>query len=317
MSVGLKSAVAFVLGMVVILAVGTAAFVYTHRLQGDNRRVRHTQEVLEKLDHILLTLDDAETGQRGYLLTGEERYLEPYNTAAPAIRNDIDAAIELMRDDTAQQHDLEAVRARAGDKLAELRETIGLRRTAGLGPAVAVVRTDRGKKRMDEIRALIAAMETRERQLLADRTAAADAAAAADALDGCPLDAGGDAGAGHCGHVDGPHRAVGRASARHSRRREARPRPPPSAISGPRSWSSPPSGCTSGRRDTARCPPLSSSTRPSCWRRRSAAADRASWPPCWRQCWPIIIFFRRQAASGSIGPAMCSRWASLPPTASA
>ena len=67
------------------------------------------------------SLKDAETGQRGFVLTGEERYLEPYHAAIGEIQHDIDALADLTRDNPAQQESLQQVRKLADAKLAELR----------------------------------------------------------------------------------------------------------------------------------------------------------------------------------------------------
>ena len=86
------------MGLVIIVAIGASAYVSTQRLLEANRRVTHTHEVIEDLEHVLSVLKDAETGQRGFVLTGEERYLEPYNAAAGEIQHDIDALAALTRD---------------------------------------------------------------------------------------------------------------------------------------------------------------------------------------------------------------------------
>ena len=63
----------------VVLATGVVLTLWTHRLLGAHRDlVVHTHEVIEMAKDVLIGLDDAETGQRGYLLSGESRYLEPY-----------------------------------------------------------------------------------------------------------------------------------------------------------------------------------------------------------------------------------------------
>lgn len=63
----------------VVLASGVALTTWTHRLLSEHRDlVVHTHEVIEMAKDVLIGLDDAETGQRGYLLSGERRTLEPY-----------------------------------------------------------------------------------------------------------------------------------------------------------------------------------------------------------------------------------------------
>jgi PAS domain S-box-containing protein len=177
MSIGAKIGTAFAVGLVIIAAIGISAYVSTQRLLEANRWVTHTHEVLEHLEDVLSALTDAETAQRGFVLTGEERYLEPYHAATGRIQQDVTELVALTRDNTAQQESLRQVQKLADAKLAELRETIQLRRKSGLEAALAVVRADRGKKIMDELRGVVAEMRKREQQLLDERNATADSAA--------------------------------------------------------------------------------------------------------------------------------------------
>ena len=177
MSVGARIAAGFLAGLVLIAAIGLSAYVSTQRLIEQNRSVAHTYEVVKDLEHALSALKDAETGQRGFILTGEDRYLEPYDAAAGEIQHDIDALIELTRDNPVQQESLQQIEKLSAAKLAELRETIELRKKSGLDPALAIVRSDRGKQIMDQLRVVVAEMEQRERRLLDQRKEAAAASA--------------------------------------------------------------------------------------------------------------------------------------------
>ena len=177
MSVGTKIGVVFALGLVLLAAVGGNAYVSIQHLLEANRWVIHTHEVQEKLEHVLSAHLDAETGQRGFVLTGEDRYLEPYNAGIIRIRQDTDALTGLTRDNPGQQQDLQRLRRLADAKLAELRETIRLRRESGLEAAMPVILTDRGKKIMDDLRAVAAAMRPASRNCWRSGTAAAEASA--------------------------------------------------------------------------------------------------------------------------------------------
>ena len=177
MSIGAKIVAAFAAGLVIIAAIGASVYVSTQRLIEANRLVMHTHEVVEGLEHVLSVIKDAETGQRGFVLTGEPRYLEPYDATVPLVQRDLDALVELTRDNAAQQESLHQVHRLADAKLAELRETIELRRKSGLDAALPVVLTDRGKKIMDDLRRVVAEMKSREQQLLDERSAAAKTSA--------------------------------------------------------------------------------------------------------------------------------------------
>jgi PAS domain S-box-containing protein len=175
MNIGSKIGIAFALGLVVILAVGGIAYLNTQRLIEAHQRVIQTHEVQEKLDFILSAHLDAETGQRGFIITGEERYLEPYNAAIGRIQQNFDALADLIRDNPAQQKSLQQIREMSDAKIAELRETIQPRRESGLPGALPIFANGRGKKIMDDLRGLVDEMKAREQTLLDERTAAAEA----------------------------------------------------------------------------------------------------------------------------------------------
>jgi PAS domain S-box-containing protein len=177
MSVGTKIGVAFALGLVLLAAVGGSAYVSMQHLLEANRWVVHTHEVQKKLDDVLAAHLDAETGQRGFIITGDDRYLEPYNAGIRRIQQDIDTLVSLTGDNASQQESLRQVRKLSDVKLAELRETIRLRRESGLKGALQVLLTDRGKKIMDDLRGVVVQMKAREQTLLDARTATAEAGA--------------------------------------------------------------------------------------------------------------------------------------------
>ena len=82
---------------------GTIAYRNIQTLRESDTAVRHTHSVLIALDELLSTAQDAETGQRGYLLTGTQAYLEPYNSAVAALAARMDSVVTLTQDNPAQQ----------------------------------------------------------------------------------------------------------------------------------------------------------------------------------------------------------------------
>jgi PAS domain S-box-containing protein len=173
MKPGMKITAVFFLVLLIIGIVGVQSYFGIQRITETNRWVIHTHEVLEKLEHVLSVLKDAETGQRGFVLTGEDRYLQPYNASAEELQREIDVVASLTQDNPEQRQSLEQLRKLTIDKLAELQETITLRRKAGMEATLSVIRSDRGKKIMDEIRTLVSQMERREEALLDMRNRAA------------------------------------------------------------------------------------------------------------------------------------------------
>lgn len=167
------AAILFILATVIFLFIvsGFVAYSNTATLNKNVHLVLHTHDVIVTLADLESLMKDAESGQRGYLLTGEERYLEPYNYANVRLSKrmaDLEAAIQ---DRTAQATHVEAIKSHIQAKLNELAETIALRRTRGFEAARAVVITDRGKTEMDAIRAGIASVKSEEQRLRADRRA--------------------------------------------------------------------------------------------------------------------------------------------------
>src|ERR1019366_6835793 len=127
-------------------------------------QVDHTHQVLENLDQLLSTLKDAETGQRGYIITGEDSYLDPYNAAIAQSDQILNKVKELTSDNLKQQSKIDALEPLIKDKFAELKETIDLRKdpAKGFEAARQIVMTDKGKEVMDNIRKVIGEMEDEE-----------------------------------------------------------------------------------------------------------------------------------------------------------
>ena len=159
--------------MAATLAVFLIAFLsyrsFQQRAEGA-RLVAHTLEVTAHLEVLLSTFQDAETGQRGFLLTGDEHYLEPYDHAAVTFEPELRRLRAAIADSPQQIERFEAVDRAGRSKMAELKQTVDLRRAGRSDTAVAMVKTDRGKRYMDEIRTAIAAMKDAERRLLETRT---------------------------------------------------------------------------------------------------------------------------------------------------
>lgn len=165
--------------MVVALLIFNAATSYrnTLKLVENEHWVSHTHQVLTELEATLSTLKDAESGQRGYLLTGEERYLEPYHSAIARINQQVVGLQQLTADNNRQQQRIRDLKIAIDSKLAELEKTINLRRQQNLEAALQQVKTDRGKEIMGDIRQQIATMSAEETQLLQQRARESQASA--------------------------------------------------------------------------------------------------------------------------------------------
>ena len=163
-------------GFVMLLAI-LVADAYITKRQLDQQIetglwVSHSRQVQLQLSEVESLLKDAETGQRGFLYTGEEQYLDPYKLALTQIGSHINALAELTSDNPRQQSAITDLRTLVQSKLGELASTIALYRSGKQDAARKLVLSDAGLQTMNQIRALIAGMEGEERSLETRRDAA-------------------------------------------------------------------------------------------------------------------------------------------------
>jgi PAS domain S-box-containing protein len=164
---------AWFVAAVLLVSLGVVLSLLTFRQIEEATVVRkHTYAVISEASRILSALTDAETGQQGYLLTGDESYLDPYQ----ANRNSLTGRLQDLRHLTllpaAQKH-LDAVAPLTEAKLAEMSQSIELRRQQGSpdSQAVALARSAQGKPLMDSIRSEMHGFIESEEKLLAQREA--------------------------------------------------------------------------------------------------------------------------------------------------
>ncbi len=156
------------LTVLLLLGLNTAvSLLGSYRLVHLQERVEHIHAELLSIERIYSTVVDAETEQRGYLLTGEERHLEPYRQALSRVDREREQLQSLFADDPPQQPRLQQMSQNIVGILAELRDTIELRKTKGVESAIAVVTVDHGKRLMDQMRILLTEMRQEEQGLLA------------------------------------------------------------------------------------------------------------------------------------------------------
>jgi PAS domain S-box-containing protein len=153
------------LGIASLVLIAFAGLFY--RQWKDYRRAKseleRSRQISDAIDSVLTTLLDAETGQRGYLLTGDNRYLDPYDRALQRFPDDLANLKKLLTASRGEAQEFEELNALANRKVDELRRTIEIRRAQGTQAALAVVLTNEGKRTMDSIRALCAQMKSDER----------------------------------------------------------------------------------------------------------------------------------------------------------
>jgi CheY-like chemotaxis protein/CHASE3 domain sensor protein len=161
--------VGFVLAILAVLLIGTVTNLSLQSRSESRERVAHTLQVVGALQQLQALVIDAETAQRGYMLTGEEAYLEPYTVASSGVPIQFSKLQALVADNPRQLERLVSLQALIDKKFTELDRTIELRRAGNVQEALALVRTDQGRVAMDQIRTQIAAMTSEEQGLLHER----------------------------------------------------------------------------------------------------------------------------------------------------
>jgi PAS domain S-box-containing protein len=152
--------------LAILLINALVSYRATRRLIDNERLVGHTHEVISELEDVMSTMDDAETGERGYLLTGEKSYLEPYQSAVSAIHARVEKLVRLTADNPNWQAHLPALEREISDRLDNLKSQIDRKKSGHADGARQIVMSDVGERQMDDVRHDIAGMESEENDLL-------------------------------------------------------------------------------------------------------------------------------------------------------
>ncbi len=173
MTIQRQLAIGFAIGPVILAIICTIIYLDTQGMIAKREMSRHSYDVLLSINSIQAGLVDLETGQRGYVLTGDSAYLQPYQSARATMDRRLADLANLIQDNPIQRGLVSSLRDLTTQKVAELDETIGLRRDKGVDAAIAVVKSGRGKTIMDQARAVIDQMHGEEMRLLDQRGAEA------------------------------------------------------------------------------------------------------------------------------------------------
>lgn len=170
MKLSLKSNLRLGLGLSLILLIvsSLASYVSIKNLIKSSDLVAHSNEVMNNLDNIISTLKDAETGQRGYLLTGNETFLQPYVGAKEKVSALFKQLEQTTVDNRYQQRKLSELKEVLDNRLTILEKTIDIKANDGAISEKALLD---GKVYMDNARQIIRDMQTEEKRLLGTRTA--------------------------------------------------------------------------------------------------------------------------------------------------
>ncbi len=164
-----KVRIGFAVLLACLIAIAAVSYPSVVGLRRDAAWVDHTHQVVAQLGVLLSGVSGAESGQRGYLITGQEEYLEPYQSG---LRNANDALGELRHltaDNAVQQRRLDALEPLIAERLALLSKGVELRRSLGFAAAQGVIVTGKGKQLSVQTLRAIAEMEAVEQALLRER----------------------------------------------------------------------------------------------------------------------------------------------------
>ena len=169
MKVEHKIIAAFVIAAVAVVLLGTATYLNVRGLFDRNTWVVHTYRVLGQIDALYDSIDQIESGGRGYLLTNKEAYLQPYQAGIDASSAEIAELRRLTSDNPVQGRNIARLQTFVNRAIAGLHERVALQQAQGPEAVRPLLGTD-DKDNMDQIRFTVAAMKNVENRLLASRT---------------------------------------------------------------------------------------------------------------------------------------------------
>jgi CheY-like chemotaxis protein/signal transduction histidine kinase/CHASE3 domain sensor protein len=164
-----RSFAGFAAALLTVLLIAFFGYRSVNNGQQSTALTTHTMQVMQRMDGLMSSIKDAETGQRGFMLTGRESYLEPYNQARTSLPSQLQELRRLASGNARQQTILDELQRLTDDKLSELAHTVDLKRAGDSVSALAYVLTDRGKLTMDRIRDITGQFLDEDRTLLTAR----------------------------------------------------------------------------------------------------------------------------------------------------
>ena len=157
----------FGVSLLLLIVTSIASYISINNLLSSVTEVQRTDKIIKTIENTLSILKDAETGQRGFLLTGKEKFLEPYNGAYDNAISQLETVKRLTLDNATQQKACDDLQQVIMQRLKLLQALIDLKKQ---GVVVDLGELERGKFYMDEARRIVRSITEREEALLADRT---------------------------------------------------------------------------------------------------------------------------------------------------
>jgi CheY-like chemotaxis protein/CHASE3 domain sensor protein len=174
MTLGRKILIGFLACALIFFGVAIFSFKNSEKFIASNAWVDHTNQVLNEFEQILVYSVDAETGARGFVITGDNNYLEPFTAATSKIREHLDKVRELTQDNPIQQKNIEELEKQVNRHIDHLNSYIELRKK-DFEKAKEIVASGEGKRIEDEIRKTVDKCREIEQILLVERKQTSDA----------------------------------------------------------------------------------------------------------------------------------------------
>ncbi|HHT9127638.1 MAG TPA: diguanylate cyclase [Candidatus Wujingus californicus] len=159
----------FSFALLILIIIGVLSYYSITQCASTARLHVHTLDVLKHIGVVLSLMNDAETGGRGYIITGDDKYLEPYNESLASIEKELNSLKYLTADNPHQKSRIDILQHLIEDKYNDLGDKINLRKDKGFEAASQSVLTGEGRKIMDKIRGVINEMKSEEMDLVAKR----------------------------------------------------------------------------------------------------------------------------------------------------
>jgi methyl-accepting chemotaxis protein len=176
-NVGTKIGVGFALMLLLFVIVGAVSYRSTTQLAEAAELRKHTYEVLDSLNRIFSLLQDVQIGQRGFAITGDDSYLEPYEAAVSRIGDEIRAFRTLAVGNERQERVIDTLEPLIQNRLSVAQDVVNAVRTRGPAAGLEMIKEGTGNAQMNAIRAAVQALDAEEGELLRQREAAADSQA--------------------------------------------------------------------------------------------------------------------------------------------
>lgn len=164
----------FAVAFAFLAIISIYSYINTNLLVKNIESVVHTHAVKQAIEKVISEMKDMETGQRGYIITGNEDYLDPYNEALLSIEQTLDRLQQLTFDNATQQDFIKEFRTLKGQKIERMKESVRLRKDIGFEAAQKNLLDNSGKNTMDKMREIVKQMHGEEDRLLNNRSSEAD-----------------------------------------------------------------------------------------------------------------------------------------------